>query len=267
MLNEDTFSELTNGGKLDEWKKLAGKYFRCYDTMSDDYDVYYLDDYDGRCSFKTWQRRKCCYDYDYNPKSERMSEIKKMVSIIKPQKNTYIEYLRQENPDMKLEDPTEMDDLRITLEEFGGRELLEKLRLEDVFNISDNFIYEYDYGDGWQVNIELLEEYKKDIVVSETTGLKYEVVISNERSKEESGIIVDLETNKQIKTVMTTSAPICTEVDGLSVFDDVGGIGGFCEFLKGINGEENYHDYDPDSIAWARSLGWTGRMTRPENMF
>ena len=47
MLNEDTFSELTNGGKLDEWKKHAGKYFRCYDTMSDDYDVYYLDDYDG----------------------------------------------------------------------------------------------------------------------------------------------------------------------------------------------------------------------------
>ena len=52
--------------------------------------------------------------------------------------------------------------------------------------------------------------------------------------------------------------------DGMSLVDDVGGVGGFCEFLETINGD------DPEEKksykTWARSLGWTGRMPKPENM-
>ena len=52
--------------------------------------------------------------------------------------------------------------------------------------------------------------------------------------------------------------------DGMSLVDDVGGVGGFCEFLETINGD------DPEEKKsykiWARSLGWTGRMPKPENM-
>ena len=44
----------------------------------------------------------------------------------------------------------------------------------------------------------------------------------------------------------------------------LGGVGGFCEFLETINGD------DPEEKksykTWARSLGWTGRMPKPENM-
>ena len=50
----------------------------------------------------------------------------------------------------------------------------------------------------------------------------------------------------------------------MSLVDDVGGVGGFCEFLETINGD------DPEEKKsykiWARSLGWTGRMPKPENM-
>lgn len=42
------------------------------------------------------------------------------------------------------------------------------------------------------------------------------------------------------------------------------GVRGFCEFLETINGDnlEEKKSYK----TWARSLGWTGRMPKPENM-
>lgn len=58
--------------------------------------------------------------------------------------------------------------------------------------------------------------------------------------------------------------PVCTKVDGLNAMDDVGGIFGLLNFYRIINSE------DPDEKAemreWARGLGWTGRMSKPENM-
>ena len=52
--------------------------------------------------------------------------------------------------------------------------------------------------------------------------------------------------------------------DGMDLVDDVGGIRGFCKFLETINGP------DPEEKKsykeWAKSLGWTGRMSKPENI-
>ncbi len=56
--------------------------------------------------------------------------------------------------------------------------------------------------------------------------------------------------------------PVCTAADGLPVMDDVGGIHGYCAFLAG---EDQYEDVG-ESRDWARSIGWTGRMSKPENM-
>lgn len=58
--------------------------------------------------------------------------------------------------------------------------------------------------------------------------------------------------------------PVCIAWDGMSLVEDVGGIGGFCEFLEIINGTdlETKKSYKE----WAKSLGWTGRMPKPENM-
>ena len=88
-----------------------------------------------------------------------------------------------------------------------------------------------------------------------------------------------------------TYCPVCLAADGLPVLDDVGGIDGYIRFLRGINKEketlfwnekgiaegwsqEEYLDAIPDNWdydqegtrEWARSLGWTGRMSRPEKL-
>ena len=67
----------------------------------------------------------------------------------------------------------------------------------------------------------------------------------------------------------SVKGPVCVAADGLPVLDDVGGARGYSEMLKGIHGEESgYYDYnDPlRTKEWARSMGWTGRMSKPENM-
>ena len=75
---------------------------------------------------------------------------------------------------------------------------------------------------------------------------------------------VEEELRAQLAVVDVKKMPICTKADGLNVMDDVGGISGLLDFYRIINGD------DPDEKAemreWARGLGWTGRMSRPEKM-
>ena len=75
---------------------------------------------------------------------------------------------------------------------------------------------------------------------------------------------VDEELRAQLAVVDVKKMSICTKADGLNVMDDVGGISGLLDFYRIINGD------DPDEKAemreWARGIGWTGRMSKPEKM-
>ena len=84
---------------------------------------------------------------------------------------------------------------------------------------------------------------------------------------------------------------MCLAADGLPVMDDVGGLGGYVRFLRGIHRAEGWSywarktaeeggkkteipenipdnwGYDEDNILdWAWGQGWTGRMSRPEKL-
>lgn len=108
--------------------------------------------------------------------------------------------------------------------------------------VTNKLRYEYDYGDDWQVKIEVVDEYIMDEDNNDLPELMWQIY--------EKG------------------APVCVAADGLPVLDDVGGVSGYCDFLKGINKQENDGPYDDpaESRAWARSLGWTGRLSKAENM-
>ena len=59
-------------------------------------------------------------------------------------------------------------------------------------------------------------------------------------------------------------------VDGLPVMDDVGGIRGYCELLEVVKGKEEtgmgVFESKEDAKEWARMMGWTGRMSKEENI-
>ena len=59
--------------------------------------------------------------------------------------------------------------------------------------------------------------------------------------------------------------PVCVGADGLPVMDDVGGVGGYADFLRLIHYSAD-QDEKENAREWARSVGWTGRMIKPENM-
>lgn len=262
IFSDKTFEELTKGGDPEEWKKLVGLYFRCY-RASDDNDLYYLDDYDGRCSFKTWQKKKYTNIYYYCPKSESMREVKKIASAIDFEENDF----RNQAFKKLTRNAKKIYDLKRTLVEFGGEELLEKLEIKDVFSIDNEFYYEYDYGDGWKVRISLLEEYENRYKAPESPVSGFTVVpITNKNRMEDADPNVDGELRETVRKVMATLVPVCIEADGYSVFDDVGGVHGFCEFLKGLHGIDNDMGYQPEDMEWARSLGWRQRMPKPENV-
>lgn len=75
---------------------------------------------------------------------------------------------------------------------------------------------------------------------------------------------VDEEPGKILAEVDAKKEPVCTAADGMNLVDDVGGVHGFIDFLKTLNGKDR--EEANKMREWARSLGWTGRMGKPENI-
>ena len=140
-----------------------------------------------------------------------------------------------------------------------------------IKGLTDELIYSYDFGDDWKVR------------VTKNTGAE-DLIESGRLNREE---YVDA-----VALMQETYRPLCIAQDGMNVLDDVGGIWGYAQFLKGINqpdkqkslpDDEEYWDddeYDEDekfekyglysdkeeSLIWARSLGWSKRKISNKNV-
>lgn len=104
---------------------------------------------------------------------------------------------------------------------------------------SDKLQYFYDYGDGWEVEISITDAYyMKDL---------------------------DMDRESDLFRVLKSRTPLCLAADGLPVFDDIGGIWGYIDFLSILHNSEDEIERE-DMRDCARSLGWTGRMPKPQNI-
>lgn len=146
-------------------------------------------------------------------------------------------------------------------DEFMDEEMLDeikevKLGAESPYNqpvtnpFTDEIYYNYDFGDDWKVRIK------------GSCGCEDLV---------EASRITQEELDDAIVQVYTTYRPVVIAQDGLSVFDDVGGMTGYCEFLKGTYGKGEYngpYEYGDrkENLEWAKSMGWNGRMCNNRTM-
>lgn len=123
--------------------------------------------------------------------------------------------------------------------------------------ITNEIKYSYDYGDDWTVSITCSDVYynKKH----SPFDVKEAPVYVDSKMDE-----IDKETLKLINKVIGRHSPICINSDGMNVFDDVGGVDGFTEFLRTIH-ESKDENERKELRGWARYLGWTGKDTKPEN--
>lgn len=164
------------------------------------------------------------------------------------------------------------DDIRAAVQFVAKRQSKAKDEIE-VTPITKSLKYNYDYGDGWEVDIVMDEKYytKNRLDTAVEGNVDGFVVIPNEDNLIEEARAYDMnnqlqeeDLSKLIQTVEIKGKPICIFSDGLPVMDDVGGIHGYVDFLM-TSRLGNPEERD-DIRAWASGMGWTGRMYKPENI-
>ncbi len=140
--------------------------------------------------------------------------------------------------------------------------------------VTKYLLYQYDYGNGWEVKISIEDVYHVDsgwdhpdragFVVGMMTT---EDVYDDLTPLSKTGEIIEDELAEQIKAVITKRHPVCIAADGLPVMDDVGGISGYCDLLLALHGKQGGQFETPEEAKqWASGMGWTGRMSKPEKM-
>ena len=139
-----------------------------------------------------------------------------------------------------------------------------------VLPITDEIFYQYDFGDGWGVKITCVEQYYTKDRLDDAGDQFVAVSLDDQAWLDETRVynhkdeqIIGEEREMIVKAGLLRKLT-CTYADGLSVFDDVGGIYGFADFLIEL------HEGEPENReackVWASSLGWTGREVKPKSV-
>lgn len=240
-LLENDFQKLT-GDRFDKYSQLCGVYFR---FPTEDYeDLYWDDDYEEGRSLSTWLRSKYTGPYVYGGEGDyylpNQYEVRRFCEHFSNMnvKELSLQQIQEKidlggNPNNLLERLCLRDVLYVNSLEDMGKDKVDVSNIcgTDATPVAHELIYEYDYGDGWEVRITV-----SDIAYSDE---EKEFVCQNYR-------------------------PRCICKDGLNVLDDVGGMWGYRDFLVTIH--EGSEEEQEEMREWARYLGWTGRNVNPKNM-
>lgn len=249
-----------------DWIAQCGVLFRS--PMMNDNDYYWADDYE-KGDFRKWQQSKYTGPYVKRTPGESYEECKKDIDhflkkypyvVFRKEKDDhgYIHYgiPKQDKNDydetthdlLKMED-CPIDNFRFLFER-SIFELRECLTVSELFHDTKGIkkiIYEYDFGDGWEFEITEIKSSRK--VNAKPSTIK-----------------------KAEETCLEKYRPVCIAHEGGFLVEDVGGLGGYMQFLRAIHPEEEYHlfmegevSYDnngvyesaEDARYWAESLEWT----------
>jgi hypothetical protein len=262
ILPAEIYQRVT-GGTVKGWADLVGILFQPPSEAEN--DIFWDDNYQGG-SIKVWLKRKYTGPYYYGGVMEHFDKAKKDVHElldyytmidVKESFHEYWEHKKTDN-NAKIKVLRRAPLIDLTLDEMnnsiiieGGTEsLMESLEINKllaaqdealdeskVLPVTKELIYNYDFGDNWVVKI--------------TKKIDYEDLLA-------SGVVSEEEIAEADETVMSKHTPVCIHKDGIFVLDDVGGLGGFADFLGTI-----YESKDKEERAghheWAQSLGWSTR--------
>lgn len=267
-LPEEIYDALTKR-TVKGWSDLVGILFQPPSEAEN--DIFWDDDYESG-SFKLWLKRKYIGPYIYGGWMENEAVAKQDIQELLEHfktievKESFADYWkRKEDGNSELRVIKEAPLIDLTIEEMdtaisieGGTEsLLERLEVnkilaaqhesidaDDLFPVTNELIYNYDFGDNWIIKI---TKYKdcQDLI--------------------EENMISEYELEAAEKSVIDKHKPICISKQGLSVFDDVGNLSGFADFLGVIYEGEDKEEVS-DLRAWARSIGWTDKKNSIKKM-
>jgi hypothetical protein len=290
---EDDYNKMINSGKLTDWAKLAGMYFR---YPSEDYeDIYWDDDYKASISIKNWLKKKYTGPYYYGGTREYFYSCQKDIKELYKQQPTlevwksFKEWMDESRELVKKTGDKEAKADRIkriapitevTIKELsdsiyfgaGFDELIERLPLYDVLlmpNKEQNF-------DLWDFsNRKTLRNAKKEdrCLAPVTTPILNRMYYCYDYGDDWKVKIVATacyETKNKYEAsgnpieALKEHRPVCVDADTLPVCDDVGGIHGYCNMLEILHGDDL--EEKESMKKWARGMGWSGRSINPKNI-
>lgn len=268
-LPEEVYHKLTSG-TVRGWANLVGILFQPPSEAEN--DLFWDDDYE-KGSINVWLRKKYTGPYTYggvyeDPEvaradAEALMQRFNMVEV----REYFADFWERSRSDINAEpkiikkapliDLTlkEMDNAIVF--ESGPENLLERLEInkllaaqgeeistESLFPVTEKLIYNYDYGDNWEINI---TRYKDCLDL-----LHHNIIDKNELREAEY-------------IVLNKHKPVCLHKVGLSVIDDVGGLSGFADFL-GLIYEGDSKEETSNARAWAKRLGWSAGKVSNKTM-
>ena len=136
----------------------------------------------------------------------------------------------------------------------------------------DTLYYLYDFGDDWCIRITCEKRYKRmtewdfpdknGCIIPRTW--KTRDGLTTYRYFDEAEQEIKGEDRDRLAEVDVKKVPVCIKSDGMSLVEDAGGVYGFYHMLQTLAGDD---EEEKNSMKkWAKSLGWTGRMSKPENI-
>jgi hypothetical protein len=242
------------------WADLVGILFQ--PPSEAEHDIFWDDDYE-KGSIKKWLCRKYKGPYIYGGELEYPEAAKddlqdmlnhfRMVEV----RESFNDYLNRSKKtgDKSIRILKKAPIEELTLEElndsiileFGTEDLLERLLINDLladlnesidngelFPVTNKLLYNYDYGDDWNIEITRIDRYT-DLV--------------------ENGLVSVAEISAANDYVLKEHMPVCIHKDGINVLDDVGGLGGFADFLGKVYENDNKEE-SREYLSWAKGLGF-----------
>jgi DNA-binding CsgD family transcriptional regulator len=290
---EEDYNKMLKSGKLTEWAKLAGMYFR---FPCEDYDdIYWDDDYETGISVKNWLRIKYTGPYYYGGTREYFYRCQQDIKELyewQPTLEVRKSFTEWFDECRELEKKTGNKDAKadmtkriapitdVTVKELadsisfegGFDELIERLPLYDILlmpGMAQNFEL-WDFS-----NKKILKTSEQDnmclapVTTPILNAIRYWYDYGDDWNVKITATVC-YESKKKYEASgnptepIEEHRPICVEVDALPVCDDVGGIYGYCNMLEVLHGDD---PEEKESMKnWARSMGWTGRKINPNNI-
>ena len=260
LLPEEIYQKLT-GGTVKGWSDLVGILFQ--PPSESDEDIFWDDDYE-KGSISTWLKKKYTGPYFYGGELEYPEIAKRDVQQLMDDfkmldvKESFKDYMDRTKKagDKEIKTLRKAPLIELTLEEMnssimieGGTEsLLERLEVSKVlaakdelldekklFPVTRELIYNYDFGDNWIIAITKEPDCR---------GLL------------ESGFVSYEEIDYANEIVRNEHRPVCIHKEGVFLFEDVGGLSGFADFLGAV-----YESEDKEECRglreWSKGLGWS----------
>lgn len=265
-LDFNEFFKLINNS-ASRWSSFCGLYFR-FPIGGDCYPE--NEEYKGDISYKNWLKKQYTGPYRYCRTEEHFSESRKLIDqCIKD--NPFFEDIvfdvenekclisgtGEECPDLIMADSTEGFSWQHI------NELLERLSVGEVLypngSSRDEAAIEKLMGLKWSstendpevvpITDSIYYRYWTKWIIRITCTGQYNIRTGVPGFEDKMGRLL--------------KAPLCICYDGLPVVDEVNDIG-YCRFLEELHSTENWKR--ENAKEWAREMGWTGYMVKPENL-